>query len=116
MTIAEIITNYSSQYQNPITLVKGQIVTLGKTPDEEKWKGWIWAENSTQGGWVPLQILNIADNLLTAEVLEDYSAKELDVEEGEEVYVVQHLNGWVLAQHKSSGEEGWIPDENLIFK
>lgn len=113
MIKAKIISNYSTQYQNPIVLKKGDWVRLGQEELEEKWKGWIWAENSTHGGWVPLQILRKDENNLTAEVLEDYSAKELDAEEGEEVYVVQHLNGWVFVKHFTTGEEGWIPEENI---
>lgn len=116
MIKAIITSNYSTQYQNPIGLKKGDRVRLGQEEMEKKWKGWIWAEDSTNGGWVPTQILKFSADNKSAEILEDYSAKELDVEEGEEVYVVQHLNGWVFVKHSTSGEEGWIPEENLNFK
>lgn len=115
MKRAIIISNYSTQYQNPIVLKKGDRVRLGQEEMEEKWKGWIWAEKAIHGGWVPLQILKKDTNNLTAEVLEDYSAKELDVEEGDIVMIAEQLNGWVLAAHETTKEMGWIPDENIRF-
>ena len=59
---------------------------------------------------MPTQILKFSADNKSAEILEDYTAKELDVEEGEEVNVIQHLNGWVYAKHSTTGQEGWIPD------
>lgn len=115
MLKAVAISNYSSQYQDPIVLKKGETVRLGQEESEEKWKGWIWAENETHGGWVPIQILKIDQSKLTAQVLEDYSAKELDVEKGDTITVSQQLNGWLWSKSNKSNDVGWVPEENIQY-
>ena len=47
-------------------------------------------------------------------VLEDYSAKELEVEKDEIVEGNKELNGWVWCSKLSGMEEGWLPKEKII--
>ncbi|XBD74683.1 hypothetical protein ABFY27_01260 [Akkermansia massiliensis] len=46
-------------------------------------------------------------------VLEDYSARELDVDQGEEIVKIRTLNGWTWVRRTSDREEGWIPNETI---
>ena len=91
----------------------GDIVTLGEKEKKEEWKGWIRASTLNNEGWIPLQIVNISEDGKTGKILEYYSAKELDVTEGDIIVVIKKLNGWSWIRKESTGEEGWIPDENI---
>lgn len=46
-------------------------------------------------------------------VLEDYTAKELDVNEGESLTGLKELNGWTWCVRTLDSAEGWVPNENL---
>lgn len=109
--VFKILETYKTQYENPITLDKGEIIKLGEEETEEKWKGWIWADNGINGGWVPIQILEISVDNKEAKVLEYYTAKELDVDKDDEILKIKSLNGWTWARKIISNDEGWIPDE-----
>jgi len=105
--------SYSIQYDNPIQLRVGDHVRLGEEESDPEWKGWIWAETDTHKGWIPMQILEMAKDRTTATVLQAYSAKELDVEEGTLIFALHSLNGWTWAKRLDNGEEGWIPN-NIV--
>ncbi|WP_291286196.1 SH3 domain-containing protein [Flavobacterium sp.] len=111
MKVFKILETYKTQYENPVTLHTGEIVKLGEEEKEEKWKGWIWAENEVNKGWVPLQILEISLNKKEAKVLEYYTAKELNVDEDDEIVKIKSLNGWTWVRKIVNNAEGWIPDE-----
>jgi hypothetical protein len=106
-----ILQDYKTQYTNPIVLQIGDTVITGREEQSEKWKGWIWAETKTHKGWVPKQILKISPDSKTAEVIEDYTAKELDVVKGDIIEKIRPLNGWTWCKNTKSNHEGWIPDE-----
>lgn len=112
-TPLRVMKSYKAQYLDPITLQPGDYVRLGEEETDPNWKGWIWAENATHKGWIPMQIVDINPDRTTGLVLQPYSAKELDVLEGAYIQPLQTLNGWTWAQHLATGEEGWIPNEIL---
>lgn len=111
METYKIIKEYHTQYEHPIILNVGEKVNLGEEEKEEKWKGWIWAESEFNKGWIPKQILKISHDKKTAVVLEFYSAKELNVMNGDLVEKIKSLNGWTWAKNLRTQNEGWIPDE-----
>lgn len=105
---------HRTEYECPIKLEKGESVTLGERAPEENWKDWIWAENNRgDGGWVPVQLIDCSEDGSRGTVLEDYSARELNVDPGEEITKIKTLNGWTWVRRTSDGEEGWIPDETI---
>lgn len=104
---------FKTTFSNPIVLNIGDIVTLIEEETEEKWKGWISVETSTNKGWIPKQIIEILDNNKTGKILEFYSAKELNVEEGDLIGKIKSLNGWTWSININTKEEGWLPDENI---
>ena len=81
-----------------------------------------------QGGWVPGQVIRI---LAAGQgvALEDYTARELDVDSGQRVFGARQMNGWVWCSyvepegliagnarsHKVGTElkSGWVPFRNL---
>jgi len=111
-TVWECISDHRTQYPNPIKLSKGEVVKLGEPAPEEKWKNWIWAENvKGQGGWVPVQLIDKTNGNLKGVVKEKYSARELNINAGENVIKIKSLNGWTWVRNIGNHEEGWIPDE-----
>ena len=108
----KIKKDYQSKYKDPITLSAGDIVTLGEEEKEEKWKGWIWAEHESKSGWIPLQIVDIMPDL-QGKIMENYSAKELDVKKGDIVVSIKEMNGWIWVMNEGN-EEGWIPMEIAV--
>ena len=65
----------------------------------------------TQAGWVPEQLIQAKEKFRL--MIEDYSAKELNVDRGEKLVGLRELNGWIWCQKESSGEVGWVPKENM---
>lgn len=116
METYKIIRDYKTKYDNPIILYAAQIVTLGKEETEEKWKGWIWAESASGKGWVPKQIIEMDAKKQVGKILEYYSAKELNVNKGDEIQKITSLNGWTWSKNIKTSEEGWLPDEVIGTK
>jgi len=110
-----VVEKYETAYPNPITLIIGEKVIIGKeyeATESENWENWVYctkADNSN-AGWVPKQIINFETGL----ILRNYLAKELTVEKGIIIEGIEELNGWMLSKDKSTGEIGWIPMENIM--
>lgn len=111
MKTYQTTTAYKTQYHDPIQLETGDRVELGEEEQEEKWKGWIWAETPTQKGWIPMQIVEFSNDRASGIITEPYSAQELDVEEGDPIVPLKSLNGWTWALNQRTNQQGWIPDE-----
>ncbi|MDH7605495.1 MAG: SH3 domain-containing protein [Melioribacter sp.] len=110
-----VIKRYKSNYSDPITIKKGEKIKLGKKYDgPEDWPNWLYCYklNSSQEGWVPEQIIRKTGEYGIVE--KDYTAKELDVEEGEQVDGTREINGWIWCRRDKNYEEGWVPKSNLI--
>ena len=111
----KVARSYRTKYKDPIELKEGDIVKLGKEETKAEWIGWIWAEKDSNAGWIPKQIVETTDNK-TGRILKNYSAKELDVDEGNIVISKYELNGWLWVTNELTNEEGWIPKENVTSK
>lgn len=107
------IGTWTTVYPDPIILNPGDTVRLGKEEsDNPDWAGWIWAENATHKGWIPVQIVErLADG--NGRVISAYSARELEVQPGDEVEEMERMNGWIWARRVRDGVEGWVPLEVL---
>ncbi|KUZ94120.1 ligand-binding protein SH3 [Burkholderia ubonensis] len=105
---------HRSEYPNPIRLNKGDPFVIGeKDQGPEGWDNWFFCTAPGQaGGWVPLQVIErLADG--TGRALEDYTARELDVDAGETLIGLRTLNGWVWCERRSCDDAGWVPLRNL---
>jgi hypothetical protein len=54
---------------------------------------------------VPEQIIDGDSGKIT----EDYSAKELNIDEGTIAEGIKELNGWLWLKNKKTNEVGWVP-------
>ncbi|PCE34009.1 SH3 domain-containing protein [Burkholderia ubonensis] len=105
---------HRSEYPNPICVKKGDPFVIGeKYQGPEGWDDWFFCTTPGQaGGWVPLQVIDrLPDG--TGRALEDYTARELDVDTGEMLIGSRTLNGWVWCERLSRDEAGWVPLRNL---
>ena len=101
-----VIREYTPQYPNPLSVLAGESVSVGREDDE--FPGWKWCRAASGlEGWVPVELLSDASATETA-VLCDYSSRELAVQPGEEVTVEDSRHEWLLVRN-TRGERGWIP-------
>jgi hypothetical protein len=109
--IGRVRAGYTAQYEDPITFKSGEEIEVSdKTYD---WEGhpWVWCTNQAgKAGWVPEGYVDKLEARGIGRV--DYDAVELSADVGETLLVVDETHGWVRCR-RASGEEGWIPAENL---
>lgn len=110
----KISKSYLTKYLNPIILNKRDKVILGRKEQKPVWDGWIWAESDNNAGQIPVQLVSTNDGI-NGIILDNYTAKELDVTEGDTVILIKELNGWYWVRHLITNEEGWIPKENTTI-
>ncbi len=112
--ILKTIAPHKTKYEKPLILIKGELIKLGERAPEKNWRDWIWAENSNkESGWIPIQIVDFSEDKTAGIVLENYSAKELNIKTGELVTKIKSINGWTWVKRESDNAEGWIPDETI---
>ncbi|MCL2793268.1 MAG: SH3 domain-containing protein [Spirochaetaceae bacterium] len=114
-----VTEDHRTEFPNPIKLEKGEKVitgetseeTIGETQYDENWPNWTFCAkmDGSNKGWVPNQIIKCEDNF--GYIIEDYSAKELDIDSGAVVKGIKELNGWLWAENEK--EEGWIPVDKV---
>jgi hypothetical protein len=104
-----VIKQYRTEYDHPITIRQGNVLTVGSR--DTQWVGWIWCWTvDGKGGWVPESALAIEGDEATA--LRDYDATELDVQVDDIVTIHTEESGWLWCEN-SRGIIGWIPKENV---
>ncbi|MEW5871830.1 MAG: GNAT family N-acetyltransferase [Chloroflexota bacterium] len=104
-----VIQAYSAAFLDPLTIVKGEALKLGRRDDE--WPGWIWCTNvAGESRWAPENFLRIAGEQGIA--LRDYATTELTVQAGEELNLHEHESGWYWATDRQ-GQEGWVPASHV---
>ena len=109
-----VIENHTTEFPNPIKLNQGEKVIIGEESNENgNWPNWVLCKklDGSNEGWVPKQILKYEND--HGIILEDYSAKELNIDEKTIVEGIKILNGWLLSKNKETNEIGWIPMEKL---
>lgn len=111
MKILKVIKNHKSEFQVPLVAKKGEVVE-GEERNTD-FEGWLWCKNSSgTQGWVPKVYLESTSNSGQFQFIQDYNARELTIEAGKEVIVLDEESGWAWVR-TPLGEEGWIPIENL---
>lgn len=104
------IKSWTPVYKNPVLLSRGERVKTGREDDE--WKGWIWCITKDNSGWVPKQIIKFISDT-EGEILENYTAVELETGINEKITAIKEINGWIFGRHEITGKEGWLPKEIL---
>ncbi|KAA8995771.1 ligand-binding protein SH3 [Affinibrenneria salicis] len=109
-----VVKSHRSEYPEPVIPNKGEPVSIGeKYQGPEGWEGWYFCTAPGQAsGWGPEQVIERFDDA-TGRAREDYSARELDVDEGDILTAATTLNGWVWCSRPCRSEAGWVPLANL---
>ena len=107
-----VVEPYQSNYLNPITLKKGQVLVKKNKQPQTEWSGWLFCSTNDKEGWVPEQIIQKNDQGELVS-LKAYTARELDVLKGEEVARLEEMNGWFWCERIGKGDSGWLPAEIL---
>jgi hypothetical protein len=105
---------HQSEFPSPITFMKGAALVVGEEyKGEQAWDNWFLCSTpGQQPGWVPGQIIERLDGT-TGRALDDYTARELDVIEGDLLVGTRALNGWLWCEKTDDSASGWVPLENL---
>jgi hypothetical protein len=108
-----VIKAHQRSYDDPITLVSGERVELGK---RELWNDqylWIWCTNAAgKSGWVPDSYLDIRAENQQATARRDYDAIELTVHEGDRLTLFEATHGWVWVRNAQRAA-GWVPVDHI---
>ncbi|PCF94928.1 SH3 domain-containing protein [Vreelandella nigrificans] len=109
-----VTRSHESEFPSPITFQKGDFLTVGEEYEgAESWDNWFFCSTSGQEpGWVPGQVIERFGGS-SGRALDDYTARELNVLEGELLVGTKSLNGWVWCEKSACPESGWVPLENL---
>lgn len=109
-----VTEDHQSEFPEPIVLPKGAVLVIGEKYDgPEDWIGWFFCETPGQkGGWVPEQIIQ-KTGPRSGYALEDYSARELNVSAGHQVWGGRELNGWLWCERPDRSDSGWVPLSKL---
>jgi hypothetical protein len=111
MKILKVIKRHKSEFHVPLIAKKGEIIEGEERKTE--FEGWLWCKNSSGvHAWVPMAYLEPTSDTGQFQFLKDYNARELAVEVGQEVIVLDEESEWAWVR-TTLGDEGWIPLENL---
>ncbi|MCC5910563.1 MAG: hypothetical protein JJT76_09025 [Clostridiaceae bacterium] len=112
MSNYRVIRTRKADLDNPIILHKGEKVICGEESSEGDWIDWIFCKSDNNEGWVPKQIINRSGDI--GLILEEYNAREFDIDVGEIIIMDKVLNGWVWGNKKDDPSiKGWVPLNHL---
>jgi SH3-like domain-containing protein len=106
--VVEVTVPYHAQYTDPLRVVRGEEVSVGR--EDADFPGWRWCRAADgREGWVPIELLSSQGPEAT--VSQDYTAQELSVSLGERLTVEEARREWLLVWNRFD-ERGWIPERN----
>ncbi|HSR04408.1 MAG TPA: SH3 domain-containing protein [Proteiniclasticum sp.] len=109
-----VIKNHIVNEANLITLKENdRVLRLEEYIGNPVWQNWVYciSRDTLKEGWIPRAYLkDLSDESV---LLEDYSSKELNVSIGDVVSMKKTVNNWAYCIHEHTGQEGWVPLENL---
>ncbi len=107
-----VLHDYVAQYPNPITAVAGALVRVEK--DDPDFPGWWWCvANDGRAGWVHAEFLMPPPAPGgSARLRADYTARELTVQQGTRLTVLDERGGWLYVV-APDGAIGWVPGSHV---
>ena len=100
------IKAYKPRDNEILTLKKGDVVRIER--EDNEYKGFAWCESGGKYGWVPLDIIELIDDI-RGRLKDDYSSRELAVNLRDVVKGYTIVSGWLWAKKVGTWEEGWVP-------
>ncbi len=104
------IARHGSEFPDPVTFTKGTPLVIGeKYEGDEDWDNWHFGTvPDHSGGRVPEQLLERGIEPGHGVAKDDYTAKELGVNEGNGFQATKFLNGWLWCRRLSDNDMGWV--------
>lgn len=107
---AHVVLAYEDAYPDPIVGKEGDVFLLGGRYDAN-YPEFFWATAADDRcGWVPKAFLR--QNGDFGRLLRDYTARELTVDRGEMVEIIEEVGGWFWAA-TNDRHQGWIPSRSV---
>jgi SH3-like domain-containing protein len=109
-----VVRDYVAQYPDPIAVARGAEVLVER--DDREFPGWWWCRAADgRAGWVPAELLSSPPAPGTsAQVVADYSARELTVRAGMYLEVLDERAQWIFARTPGAAT-GWLPASHVDF-
>lgn len=106
-----VTVSHKSSYPKPIHFSPGDTLELGKRDHE--YLGWIWVTTPSRNeGWAPKALIRRSTDRQGV-ALAEYSARELETQEGDQITCLRELNGWLWVEN-DQGATGWIPKSSVV--
>ena len=108
-----VIKSRKTDSENPITVSKGEKLTCGEESNKNgDWAGWVFCRSENNEGWLPRQIIERTGDI--GIILEDYDAREFDIEVDEIIVMDKKMNGWIWGSKKADPlTKAWAPLNHL---
>lgn len=103
------IKEYKTEFENPISVSKGEeVVCLQRSDPNGDWPNWVLCKTSDNEGWIPEQIIEHKNNKYM--VVEDYNAREFNLDIGDILIEEKMLNGWIWGYKEGDTSHfAWAP-------
>ena len=107
------VRSYQTPYPDSLPFKKGEVVAVGEEYlGDDDWQNWIRCRGSDgREAWIPKQYLDIKGKV--GNLRQDFDARELSVQPGEELSIFEIVNGFGMAEN-SQGQKGWVPMNHLV--
>ena len=107
---ARVVLAWRVMYPDPIDVRAGETIVVGHADPE--WPGWRWCSDARgRSGWVPDELID--EHEPAARIRQDYTARELEAAEGDEVVIEREMAGWAWCR-ANNGACGWLPAQNVV--
>lgn len=108
-----VIKSRKTDSDNPIVVYKCmEVICVEESNENDEWAGWVLCKSENNNGWIPKQIINRNGN--KGILLEDYDAREFDIEVDEIIIMDKELNGWIWgAKENDPTTKAWAPLNHL---
>jgi len=100
---------YVSPYERTVVFRSGERLQYERR--ESEWDGWLWCTSAAdEQAWVPEAWVTVEEDACV--MIRDYTARELSLEPGDEVYAILRESGWIWVT-TAAGGSGWVPLNHL---
>src|SRR5213079_326642 len=109
-----VVRDYVAQYPDAIAVARGAEVLVDR--EDREFPGWWWCRAADgRGGWVPAELLDSPPAPgARAQVVADYTARELTVQAGMHLEVLEERAQWIFAR-TTTDALGWLPASHVSF-
>lgn len=108
-----VIKSRKSVTDNPIIVNQSEeVICCEESSEDGDWAGWVYCKSQNNEGWIPRQIIDRCGDV--GIILEDYDAREFDIQVDEIIIMDEKLNDWIWGSKKDDPlTKAWVPLNHL---